>query len=160
MDEHMGQIVGLLESCGYPMGEETVAESTEPAEISIQVNRSDISGGEVTAWLSVDKGSDGKEVFDQHGTNFPVEILHRAVDEAAAEGRIVGMDDEHGAPIDGFWSQLLVVDDAVAKQIIDNPLKRGLIGKGIVRSPELRSDVKAGKKSGASIEGLGRFVKA
>lgn len=160
MDEHMGQIVGLLESCGYPMTEEPVAESTEPAEISIQVNRSDISGGEVTAWLSVAKDSSGKEVFDQHGTNFPVEILHRAVDEAAAEGRIVGMDDEHGVPIDGFWSQLLVVDDAVAKQILDNPLKRGLMGKGIVRSPELRNSVKAGEKNAASIEGSARFVKA
>lgn len=162
MDEHMGQIVGLLESCGYPMGGdvEDVAESTNAAEISIHVQRSDISGGEVTAWLSVSRDSAGKEVYDQHGTNFPVEVLHRAVDDAAAEGRIIGMDDEHGAPIDGFWSQLLVVDDAIAKQILDNPLKRGLIGKGIVRSPELRSDVKAGKKGGASIEGMGRFVKA
>lgn len=160
MGEHMDSLSGLLESCGYPMegGEsEAVAESVTPAEVSVRVNRSEITGGEVTAWLSVSRDSTGKEVFDQHGTNFPVEILHRAVDDAAAEGRTIGMDDEHGVPIDGFWSQLLVIDDAVVKQILDNPLKRGLMGKGIVRSPELREDVKSGAKGAASIEGAARF---
>jgi hypothetical protein len=161
MDEHMGALAGLLESCGYGMdAEEMVQESTNTAEIPIRVQRSEITGGSVTTWISPSIGADGKPVFDAHGTNFSTEILTRAVDEAAIEGRFIGMDDEHGNPIDGRWTQLIVVTDEVARAIQSQPLKRGLLGKGVVWSEELRSDLKSGKKKGASIEGMARFVKA
>jgi len=162
MGEHMGALAGLLESCGYGMdAEEMVAESEGgTGEIMLRVNRSEITGGEVTAWLSPSIGADGKPRFDAHGTNFRTEDLTRAVDEAALEGRFIGMDDEHGNPIDGRWTQLIVVTDEVARAIQSQPLKRGLLGKGVVWSEELRNDLRSGKKKGASIEGMARFVKA
>lgn len=159
MQSHMGEIVALLESCGYGMDEETPvedsAEETEKPQAirrTMEIVRGKETGETFWGWASVTRGDTGEVVVDSYGTYTTADELHRAVDSLAMQGRYLALNDEHGKPVAGQYVQHLVIDDEIARELAAHPNKRGLFVKAIVHDQQIRRDIVAGKR-GLSIEG-------
>jgi hypothetical protein len=160
MGEHMAGLSSFLESCGAGMGgESSGGESDVEESRSIQINRAEITGESFLGWSYLSTGDDGKPVYDSYNTNFPVDVLSRAADDAAMSGQNIGINDEHGVPVDGMVTQRLAIDDDVVREIIAHPNRRGLMIRAKIWDDAAKSKLKGGTR-GLSIEGSARFEKA
>ncbi len=165
MQESCTKLATTLRACGYmeeeaPAAEPATVEESTSRSVSTAVGiiRSSSTGEYITGWANVSTDADGKEVFDQHRTNFPIDELDRAMDELGMHGDRLVFNDEHGHRRTGVAVQALTITPEIAAEIARNPKKTGVMAKFWIQDPEQRKLAREGKLS-LSVEGKAEVVK-